>query len=202
MGRQRTRLATLPKVGTLAMLLLLGAVTATCQRSTAPTSGSEKPSATQAAQAPAPPAAPAQKKGQAPLVAAQETEVATPEAERGGSGQEARVKKQLEQIFEWVKADDCARLANHVVYRGKDQARRWKDTSRYDVAEERGVVDGVCRRIAGYARKGYPVYVGFKTKRESEGQWLVLSARFEPEGKERHFAFLEISGRLAIGDID
>ena len=201
MGRDRTKRAALPRAGNLAALLSAAALATACQRS-APTSDSVKPSATQATQAPASAPAPARKKDQAPLVAAQEAEVATPEAERGGSEQETRVKKQLEQLLEWVKAGDCARLADHVVYRGKDQARRWKDTSRYADAEERKGVDGVCRRIAGYAKKGPPEYIGFKTERESEGQWLVLSARFGSDGKSRHFAFLDISGRLAIGDID
>ncbi len=204
MGRDRATQAR-PIAKNLGSLVLLAALVAACQRSPAPTSGSGKPSATppstaQAAQAATPPSA--QKKDQAPLVAAEETEIAAPEGERGGSPQEDRVKKQLQQLIEWARAGDCARLADHVVYRGKDKARRWKATSRYDVTDERGAVDGICGRIAGYAKKGEPKYLGFKTERESEGQWLVLSVRFGPEGKKRHFAFLDISGRLAIGDID
>ena len=118
---------------------------------------------------------------------------------------DAKVQDQLEALFTACQAQDYATAAASIVYRGNDEARRWKDVSNYEAEEEKSYVDRVCKEIrdllAGSDSYDWGEYL---EEAESEGVWHVQAVRFEKgvQRQERHFAFLMIGEVFALGDID
>lgn len=123
-----------------------------------------------------------------------------------------RVKERLLAFFDLVRPAvekdvsvvDGKAAAAYVVYRGPDAARNWKDLANYDDAKEKRRVDDVVARVRGLLARGAPKFGAFRSERESEGEWLVWEVTFG-EGdvaKKAQFAFLDVKGTLALGDID
>ena len=118
---------------------------------------------------------------------------------------DAKVQEQLEMLFTACQNQDYATAAASIVYRGNDEARRWKDVSNYEAEEEKNSVDGICKEIrdllAGSDSYDWGEYL---EEEESEGVWHVQAVRFEKgvQRQERHFAFLMIGEVFALGDID
>lgn len=122
-----------------------------------------------------------------------------------GNSTEAKVKKQLEKIIALVKKDDYIKLAPMIVYRGDDKVRKWKDVCKPLVAEELRYVERIGQQTKKYLGEDFKYnYKEYISETESEGTWhvLILKTTYKGEPKERAFAFLEIKGVFALGDID
>jgi hypothetical protein len=97
------------------------------------------------------------------------------------------------------------KAAPYIVYRGEDEARKWKDIANYMNPAEKKGVDEVCERINQSVNQdnNYNILQYF-TESESEGTWHILMVSYIKKGSEKKaaFAFLKIGDRFALGDID
>jgi len=97
------------------------------------------------------------------------------------------------------------KAAPYIVYRGKDQKRKWKELCNYNNAEDKKGVDEICYKINETVNRdsNYKI-VRYSTKKESEGLWHVLFVSYKKKGVEKHaiYAFLKIGDRFGLGDID
>jgi hypothetical protein len=116
------------------------------------------------------------------------------------SGIEAAVRARFAELLEAQKAGDNSKLAPFVVYRGRDEGRKWKDVCNYVGDEDKVRVDSFARQLGEKLAAGPIVPESFSTEKESEGEWLLLHCK--SGGKEVTFAFLKIKDTLAVGDID
>ena len=118
---------------------------------------------------------------------------------------DAKVQDRIEDLFTACQEQDHATAAAAIVYRGDDQARRWKAVSNYADPDEKQHVDQVCQEIrnllAGSITYEWGTYL---VETESEGTWHVQAVQFVKNlhRQERHFAFLMIGEVFALGDID
>ena len=118
---------------------------------------------------------------------------------------DARVQDQIEALFAACQAQDHATAAASIVYRGNDDARRWKAVSNYAAADEKQHVDQVCQEIRTLLTGSDSYDWGeYLEETESEGTWHVQAVQFVKnlQRQERHFAFLMIGDVFALGDID
>jgi hypothetical protein len=113
-------------------------------------------------------------------------------------------RARLTAFFDVVKAGNPAAGAPFVVYRGPDEARNWKDLVNYANEDEKERADGLFTETRKLMQRGAPRFVTFRSEKESEGQWLVWQVAFGegPGAKTVDFAWLEVKGTLALGDID
>jgi hypothetical protein len=115
------------------------------------------------------------------------------------------VETRLTELFDICKNDDAETAAVYFVYRGPDKSREWKDTFHASDAVEKAAVGELCRRIKSYLDESEGYLLGeVKVERESEGEWHALEVSFQKGGQPKKvtFAFLQIKGQFAIGDID
>ncbi|WP_271782972.1 hypothetical protein [Aquimarina algiphila] len=114
------------------------------------------------------------------------------------------VKKTLLTIFELCEQNKCDQLAPYIVYRGKDSKRKWKDTCNSKNKEELERVQNICHRIQEFQKYDDYEFSEFITQEESEGKWYVWKLTFNTKETPKifYFAFLNINGSYAIGDID
>ncbi|MCP4443123.1 MAG: hypothetical protein GY810_29805 [Aureispira sp.] len=108
-------------------------------------------------------------------------------------------------MIELVKKEDYTKLAAMIVYRGTDQARKWKDVCNPNNSKELDHVKSGSDRIKKYLGEDFKyTHKECISETESEGTWhvLILNTTYRGEQKERAFAFLEIKGTFALGDID
>jgi len=123
----------------------------------------------------------------------------------GGSHEEG-VKTAVDHLFAACVAGDCRGAAEHVVYRGDDAARKWKDTYDCGAEEEKREVLELCAELnEAMAGGGRYVFGAYQEEEESEGVWRVIEVTLIPaSGKSETaaFAFLLIGGRYALGDVD
>ena len=118
---------------------------------------------------------------------------------------DAKVQDRIEALFAACQAQDHTTAAAAIVYRGNDEARRWKTVSNYDEADEKQHVDQVCREIRSLLANSDSYDWGeYLEETESEGTWHVQAVQFVNtlQRQERHFAFLLIGEVFALGDID
>ncbi len=125
----------------------------------------------------------------------------------------ANTLKQLLSICKNVDFSDPKTLAEgtfykaapFIVYRGDDKKRAWKDIANYSDAKEKIGVDEVCYKINNTVNQdsSYQI-ISYRKETESEGTWHVLELSYKRKGvfKKTAFAFLNIKGRFALGDID
>lgn len=112
-----------------------------------------------------------------------------------------RVKRRLLELIDLAKAGDWRKAADYVVYSGDDEKRRWKDVCNPEDQEEARGVGEVCGRTRAELGEGFE-WGNFKTKSEGEGEWCVWEVFTGKEKKKRHYCFLLVKGKYAIGDID
>jgi hypothetical protein len=115
------------------------------------------------------------------------------------------VETRLTELFDICKNDEAEAAAAYFVYRGPDKSREWKDTFNASDKVEKAAVGELCRRIKGYLDESEGYLLGeVKVERESEGEWHALEVSFQKGGEVKKviFAFLQIKGQFAIGDID
>ncbi len=88
-----------------------------------------------------------------------------------------------------------------VLYTGSDADRKFQDFASAD-GEERQMLNSTCYRVSSLMRggEGYTV-TSYESETESEGAWHVLGIAFD-SGQSAQLAFLEVEGRMGLGDID
>jgi hypothetical protein len=115
------------------------------------------------------------------------------------------VKQRIEELFGLCKSGSFEEAAGYVVYRGDDPSLKWKTVCDYSTEEGQKAVHGACNRINAYLSAADSwEFEEFEMEQESEGDWLVWEVAFV-KGSERklvYFAFLEVEGVHALGDID
>jgi hypothetical protein len=116
------------------------------------------------------------------------------------SGIEAAVRARFTELVAAQKAGDPAKLAAFVVFKGRDESRKWKDVCNYTGEEDKVRVDSFVRQLNEVFVDGAPVPESFSTEKESEGEWLLLHCKAGE--KKVTFAFLKLKDTLAVGDID
>ncbi len=118
--------------------------------------------------------------------------------------QQEAIKKTILTIFELCQQNKCDQLAPYIVYRGKDSKRKWKDTYNSKSKEELEQVQNICYRIQELQKYDGYEFSKFITQEESEGKWYVWKLTFNTKETQKisYFAFLNINGGYAIGDID
>lgn len=118
---------------------------------------------------------------------------------------DAKIQDQIEALFAACQAQDYATAAAAIVYRGNDEARRWKTVANYEAEDEKNQVEGICKDIRDLLASSDSYDWGeYLEEEESEGVWHVQAVRFEKgvQRQERYFAFLMIGEVFALGDID
>lgn len=123
------------------------------------------------------------------------------------SDPEARTQKRLTELFKICKETDSNKqaAAEYIVYRGPDETRKWQDVYDYSNPDEKERVDNTCWRIRGYLDWYKKWEFGkFQVDKENEGAWYIQEVIFtDKDGSDKlYFAFLEINGKFALGDID
>ncbi|MHC5010788.1 MAG: hypothetical protein ACYTG6_07530 [Planctomycetota bacterium] len=120
------------------------------------------------------------------------------------ASKEDRTKAALLTLFEHVNAGRASEAAGHIVYRGTDADRKWKDVYAYEDEDDKRSVDRAIAEIRDLLSGGAPTFEEFMSETESEGEWLIWRVRFgEGDGaKTGLFACLDIDGTIAVGDID
>ncbi|MEM7101901.1 MAG: hypothetical protein AAF502_02145 [Bacteroidota bacterium] len=115
----------------------------------------------------------------------------------------------LEACYACSPDANCSKVAPYIVYRGKTEPdRAWKTLIDYSKEEDREIVNQACIAIKKVLPEGTKFRIKeFSQERESEGVWnvlVLLPDAVSSNGKQRHidFAFLEIQGEYALGDID
>lgn len=107
------------------------------------------------------------------------------------------------ELYVACTSGDLATAATRIVYRGDDETRRWREPVNLEEPAERVEVEGICQRIAEMNPGNGPVRVAeYESETESEGTWHVLTLELAATGETVVFAFLELEGGLALGDID
>ena len=114
------------------------------------------------------------------------------------------VKKTLLEMFELVADDQVVPLAQHIVYKGADTERKWKDICNSWEEDEMMRVKLIKLRIQKQFLPYKYEFVNFHSEKESEGTWYVWEMKYNKDGEDKKmfFAFLKIKGKYALGDID
>jgi len=116
------------------------------------------------------------------------------------SSPQDRARAALTQLFSDVRSGDNAAAAGHLVYRGRDKARKWKSLCDYKQPTDKMQVDAICKRLRQWLGTGDVEFVSFRSDTESEGTWLVW--RVKAPGATAMYACLDIDGTIALGDVD
>jgi hypothetical protein len=115
------------------------------------------------------------------------------------------VKKRLTELFAACRANDYAKAAKYIVYRGSDERREWRVPYNYSNAEDREEVRKICDRInAELVLDRAPAFVNFVLHREGKQEWGVWEVLFEAESQRQRllFAFVKVKGKYLLGDVD
>ncbi len=90
-----------------------------------------------------------------------------------------------------------------IAYMGPDKAKKYQVPVNYSVAEEQKAVDSVCNRINNRIGDIH-TWAEVQTRKKRGVTWHAISFRHTIRNKEKEnlFAFVEIGGKLYLGDID
>ena len=92
--------------------------------------------------------------------------------------------------------------ASMIAYRGDDESRKWKDTFDYSRKEEKARVSNTCRRLIDILpENGKYQILEHYIENESEGTWHILQVD-AGENHTVYIGFLDLNGKLVLGDID
>ena len=126
--------------------------------------------------------------------------------DKGGDGgadtstPQGKAQAAIQQMFELVRAKDRASLAKYLAYRGRDEARKWKDSYDYGTPDEKSSVDVRYARIESLLLGGPATFDSFESQIQSEGTWLVWKVSFGK--KAAAFACLDVGDKILLGDLD
>ncbi len=115
----------------------------------------------------------------------------------------AAVKARLVAFFEVVKAGGGAKAAAFLVYKGPDEARRYKAPAKYEGDEQRQV-DRAVKKVKTHLDLGPPNFVAPEQKTKGAEKWVAWRVRYG-EGADAKFAiyaFVDAGGTWLLGDID
>jgi hypothetical protein len=111
------------------------------------------------------------------------------------------VQDKVEKLISYAKENKVKEFTGSIVYRGEDEARRWKTAmSMNDTAEAQRVkefIDEVNFYIQNCPDR---TFGEIRTESESEGTWIIMPVSCSTSIV--YFAFLKINGDLLLGDID
>jgi hypothetical protein len=95
------------------------------------------------------------------------------------------------------------KAARLIAYIGEDRARKYKEAVDYTKEEDQRGVDQICERINN---KIGPIdsWGELMTRKKRGDSWYAIEVQHEKKGrpKKNIFAFVEIGGKLYLGDID
>ena len=109
---------------------------------------------------------------------------------------DVRVKARVEEMRQACLGDKDA-VISMLVYRGDDEARRWKEPRKASDPDTKRTVDQTCAHLTGAEDLRFG---RLESEEESEGLWHVIFV-YGAKG-QASFAFLEIDGVLLLGDVD
>ena len=115
------------------------------------------------------------------------------------------LKQEFEKMLEYCRSSQDDKVANYIVYRGDDEARRWKDLANYDNEIERERIVRFRKDIVkDYLKYTNIEYLKYMEMEQKGKMWYVLQVKFsnDTDNETVYFAFLKINGHFAIGDID
>jgi hypothetical protein len=95
------------------------------------------------------------------------------------------------------------RAAKLIAYMGPDKTKKYQVPVNYTVEEEQKGVDSVCNRINNRIGDIH-TWGEIQTRKKRGVTWHAISFRHTIKNKEKEnlFAFVEIEGKLYLGDID
>ncbi len=112
-----------------------------------------------------------------------------------------KVKDRLQQLIQLAKGNDAAQLAPALVFRGEDEARKWKTALDATQPGELKMAETEMKRIIRVVEGCNDMqFEKIISERESEGQWIVQPVTCG--SKKIHFAFLLINEQLLLGDLE
>ncbi|MFO0932107.1 MAG: hypothetical protein U1E39_05300 [Planctomycetota bacterium] len=120
---------------------------------------------------------------------------------------EAAVKARLEELFATVRAGGeqgaGAKLASLVAYKGRDEARRYKEPARYEGDEVRRL-DRVADLVRKHLAAGAPTFVKAESGPRGGEAWVTWTITFgagDGAAKAR-YGCVKAGGVWLLGDID
>jgi hypothetical protein len=131
----------------------------------------------------------------------------SPAASAPDAAPEAAVKARLEEVFATVRTGGekgaGAALAPFIVYRGGDEARRYKSSARYEGDEIRQV-DRIGARIRKHLAAGAPTFEKAETRAKGAEAWVAWTITFGTgEGAAKAlYACVKAGDAWLLGDID
>jgi|GEM_PF-2862917 len=96
-----------------------------------------------------------------------------------------------------------AEAAKFIAYTGHDRARKYKIRADYTQAEDQRGVNSVCERINNRVA-AIDAWGEILTQRKRDQNWYAIEGQhtFRKRIRKVIFAFVEIEGKLYLGDID
>jgi len=111
------------------------------------------------------------------------------------------LEEQVKRIILSVKEKNSAVFAENLIYRGKDENRRWKSALNLNDSLERAQANVFMERVSRYIEGCENFETGeIKLERESEGIWILFPIKCG--NKIMYFAFLKVGDRVLLADID
>lgn len=117
---------------------------------------------------------------------------------------EEQVKMSLEKIFKYTKDANHEKLAEYILYRGKDETRNWKDIADYNDPFEKQQVQAAANIIFNHVDGAEYKFGKYETEEESEGEWNVIHVTFTKNEKENTviFSMLLVNGAFRLGELN
>lgn len=116
------------------------------------------------------------------------------------SDDERRAREAVDGLMAACAGGDLARVAAGIVDRDMPSSE-WHRAMDVTEPGRREAVESVCRRVNGMRRGQDHVLAAYRKERQSEGVWHLCTVRYA-SGESEIYAFLEIDGRMLLGDID
>lgn len=96
-----------------------------------------------------------------------------------------------------------AEAATFIAYTGSDRTRKFKSPADYAREEDQRIVHSVCERI-NTRIAAIDAWGDMQTQRKRDQNWFAIEGQhmFRNRIRKVTFAFVEIQGKLYLGDID
>ena len=111
------------------------------------------------------------------------------------------LEEQVKRIILSVKENNSAVFAENLIYRGRDENRKWKSALNLNDSLELAQAKVFMERVSRYIDGCENFQSGeISLERESEGIWILLPIKCG--NKIMYFAFLKVGDRVLLADID
>ena len=96
-----------------------------------------------------------------------------------------------------------AEAAKFIAYTGRDRTRKYKSPADYAQEEDQRAVNAVCERI-NHKIATIDAWGDMQTQRKRDQSWYAIEGQhmFRNRIRKVIFAFVDINGKLYLGDID